>query len=75
MDVQLEKAAIIKRLEKVNDESLIKAFKSLLDYALNQEEEDPLLETSIDKALDQSTRGKTRPHKQVMSELRKKYEY
>lgn len=39
MDIQLEKAAIIKRLAQVNDESLIKAFKNLLDYALREDEE------------------------------------
>ena len=73
MDLQLEKAAIIRRLQKVNDESLIKTFKNLLDYALEREETDQLLEASIDRGLAQSARGEGRAHKEVMAEKREKY--
>lgn len=73
MDIQLEKEAIIKRLEKVNDESLISTLKNLLDYALNREEADELLEASIDKGLAQSKKGESRPHREVMAEMREKY--
>ena len=37
MDIQLEKAAIIKRFQQVNDESLVQALKSLLDYAMSND--------------------------------------
>jgi len=73
MDIQLEKAAIIKRFEKVNDESLVKTFKHLLDYALNQDETDEMLNASIDRGLEQSAKGETTPHKEVMVELRQQY--
>jgi len=73
MDLQVEKAAIIKRLEMVNDESLIKTFKSLLDYALKSEEKDKLLESSIDKGLAQSAKEEGRAHDVVMEEMREKY--
>ena len=33
MDIQVTKADIIKRFKEINDESLIMAIKSLLDYA------------------------------------------
>jgi hypothetical protein len=38
MDIQLTKADIIKRFQQINDESLITAIKSLLDYAQSQKE-------------------------------------
>lgn len=73
MDVQLEKAAIIERLQKVNDESLISAFKNLLDFALNRSETDELIEASINRGLAQSVKGESRPHNEVMAEMREKY--
>jgi predicted transcriptional regulator len=73
MNVQLEKAAIVKRLQKVNDESLIKTFKNLLDYALKREETDQLREASIDRGLAQSARGEGRAHREVMAEKREQY--
>ena len=73
MDIQMEKAAIIKRFEKINDESLVKAFKNLLDYALSKDEKDEMLEASIERGLSQSEKGEVRPHKEVMAGLRKKY--
>lgn len=72
MDIQLEKASIIKRIKNVNNESLIKTFKNLLDYAQEQEK-DELLEISIDRGLSQSLKGDSRPHKEVMDEVREKY--
>jgi predicted transcriptional regulator len=73
MDIQIEKAAIIKRFEKVKDESLVKAFKNLLDYALSKDKIDEMLNASIDRGLAQSAKGETRPHKEVMAELREQY--
>lgn len=73
MDIQLEKANLIERLRQVNDESLIKAFNNMLDYAATKEAIDLLLEESIDRGLTQSDRSKGRSHKEVMEEIRKKY--
>jgi len=73
MDIQLTKADIIERFQHVNDESLILAFKNLLDYALSKEEADPLLKASIEKGLSQSARGEVKPHEAVMAGLRQKY--
>ena len=73
MDIQLTKADIIKRFQHVNDESLILAFKNLLDYALNKEETDKQLKTSIEKGLAQSAKGGEKPHEEVMTGLRQKY--
>ncbi len=73
MDIQLTKADIIKRFQHVNDESLILAFKNLLDYALSKEAEDPQLTASIERGLAQSARGEVKPHKEVMAGLRQKY--
>jgi hypothetical protein len=39
MDIQTEKANIIKRFKKINDENLIYAIKNMLDYALKKEKE------------------------------------
>ena len=73
MDIQLEKANLIERLRQVNDESLIKVFSNMLDYAVKKGAVDHLLEESIDRGLTQSNRGKGRPNKEVMAEIREKY--
>ena len=39
MNIQAEKANIIEQFKKVNDEKLISAIKSLLDFASNKEKE------------------------------------
>jgi hypothetical protein len=39
MDIQSEKTALIKVLEKINDESLIRAIQSLVEYASKRDEE------------------------------------
>jgi len=72
MDVQLERSEIIKRLKKVDDESLITAFKDLLDNALDSDE---LLEASIDRGCVQSEKNEVRPHKEVMAELKEHLSY
>lgn len=39
MNIQAQKAIIIERFKQVNDENLINAIKSLLDYALEKKEQ------------------------------------
>ena len=74
MDVQLEKQNLIIRLESIEDESLILAVKNLLDYALGREEEERLLNESIERGLQQIKEGKVKTHSEVMAKARAKYE-
>ncbi len=73
MDISSEKAEVMKQVEQIHDISLIRAIKNLLDFGLARQEKDDALETSIDKGLDQSKRGETRSHDQVMGEIRERY--
>jgi len=74
MNIATEKAEVLKRFEKVYDPSLIRAIKNLLDFGLSkQKTEDEALEASIDRGLEESKRGETRPHEQVMKEIRSRY--
>ncbi len=71
MNIQLAKADILKRFEQVNDESLIFAIKNLLDDALKKGQTDEMLDTSIDKALQQVKEGKVTSHNEVREKYRK----
>jgi predicted transcriptional regulator len=73
MDLASEKADIIRRFEDVNDASLIQAIKSILDFGLNRESKNSALDSSIDKALEESNKGETRPHNEVMTEIRARF--
>ncbi len=76
MDISAEKEDIIRRFKRVNDIDLIKAIKSMLDFALHKqegEEHDAALEASIQRGIDQSEKGLGRPHEEVMADLRKRY--
>lgn len=73
MDVQLEKKNLISRIESVDDESLILAVKNLLDYALGKEEDQKLLNESIERGLKDLKEGRVFTHKEVMDEARAKY--
>ena len=69
-----EKAEVLKRFEKVYDPSLIRAIKNLLDFGLSkQQTEDEAMEASIDQGLKESMCGETRPHEEVMKEIRASY--
>lgn len=74
MDTIAEKAEVLKRFEKVYDPSLIRAIKNLLDFGLSkQETAEEAMEVSIDQGLKESMRGETRPHEEVMKEIRDRY--
>ena len=73
MDISSEKAEVMKQVEQIHDISLVRAVKNLLDFGLAKQEKDDALEASIDKGLDQSRKGATRPHDQVMREIRERY--
>lgn len=74
MDIAQEKAEVLKDLEKVQDLSLIRAVKNLLDFGLSKQElHNEELELSINRALGESFRGEVKPHTQVMQEIRTRY--
>ena len=53
MDLQAEKTALIKRLEQINDISLIRALKHMVDFGLQSSEERISLE-QYNRELDQA---------------------
>jgi predicted transcriptional regulator len=73
MDISSEKAEIMRRFEQIHDLSLIQAIKSILDFGLRKQAENDAMEASIEKGLNQSEKGETRPHEQVMAEIRARY--
>ena len=75
MNIQVEKAALIKELELVNDESLIRALQSMIDYATKRDEE--YLGESIDSynhALDEAdaqiNKGDFVTHEDALTRIR-----
>ncbi len=74
MDLKAEKSEIIRKVDQVNDESLIQAINNLLDFGLSHQ---PLseaeLHASINRGLHQLGKGEGRPHEVVMAELKQKY--
>ncbi len=72
MNIQDEKAEVIKRFEEVSDLSLIRAVKNLLDFGLSKQKSEAL-EASIDQGLKESALGHVIPHEQVMKEIRARY--
>ncbi|HLT73364.1 MAG TPA: hypothetical protein VKZ75_11965 [Cyclobacteriaceae bacterium] len=73
MDISSEKAEIMRRFEQIHDISLIQAIKNLLDFGLSRQAESDALEASIDNGLNQSKKGETRPHEDVIAEIRSRY--
>jgi predicted transcriptional regulator len=73
MDISSEKAEIMRRFEQIHDISLINAIKNLLDFGLNRQADNDALEASIDRGLNESKSGQTKPHDQVMKEIRARY--
>ena len=53
MDLQAEKTALIKRLEQINDISLIRALKHVVDFGL-QSSEDRISLEQYNRELDQA---------------------
>jgi predicted transcriptional regulator len=77
MNIALEKKSILKRFEKVNDPSLIKAIKNILDYGLKDQDSDWWDELSkaqkedIDAGLKDIGAGRVVAHKEVMKKYKK----
>jgi predicted transcriptional regulator len=73
MDIISEKAEVHQCIERVNDLSLIRAVKSLLDIGLSKQQDDEALEASIARGQQESLRGGVTPHEQVMKEIRARF--
>lgn len=73
MNISVEKAEIIRRLQGLEDEAVIMAIRLLLDAQDEQNEVESGLDYSINRALSQSQAGEVRPHKSVMAEIRNRH--
>ena len=74
MDLKAEKSEINRKVDQVNDESLIQAINNLLDFGLSHQPlSDAQLDASIDRGLQQLEKGEGRPHEIVMAGLKQKY--
>jgi predicted transcriptional regulator len=73
MDIATEKDEVLKRFERVNDLSLIRAIKNLLDFGLRKQGDDDALEDSLARGQEESLRGEVTPHEEVMKEIRVRY--
>ena len=74
MDLKTEKLEIIKKVDQVNDESLIQAITNLLDFGLSHQPlSDAELDASINRGLQQLEKGEGRLHEIVMAGLKQKY--
>ena len=74
MDITTEKAEILKRLDQVNDLSLVSAVRNLLDFGLSKQNlENNEMENSINRGIQQAERGELRPHDEVIAEIRDRY--
>jgi len=71
MNIVAEKKEIIKRLNEVEDLSVIDAVKDLLDFA--QTMNDDKLEAELEIALKQSDNREVSPHHEVWAEIRNRY--
>ncbi len=77
MNIQLEKARIIEKLQQINDADLIMAFKSLLEYSSKKQslaKEIPIPEWHKDIVRERISEAKKHPEKMltwddVMKEL------
>jgi predicted transcriptional regulator len=64
----------LKRLDQVNDLSLVSAIRNLLDFGLSKQNlENNEMENSINRGLQQAERGELRPHEEVIAEIRDRY--
>ncbi len=73
MDIQTEKATVVRQLEQVEDLELILAIKHLLGYGLKKQEADPIFVAALERALQQSAQGEGRSHQTVKQDFRNRY--
>ena len=74
MDIQAEKSALIKRLEEINDRSLIQALNHIMDFGLRDKEGRISIEQynrELDKAEEEMNRGEYISHEDFKEEMKK----
>lgn len=74
MDIQTEKMSLIKRLEQVNDLSLLQALKHMIDFGLQKEEGHISIEqynNELDEAEAEMDRGEFINHEDLKEEMKK----
>jgi len=74
MDIQTEKMSLIKRLEQVNDLSLLQALKHMIDFGLQKEEEHISIEqynNELGEAETEMDRGEFINHEDLKEEMKK----
>jgi hypothetical protein len=71
MNIQEERNELIRRVELIEDKSLIKTINSLLDFAFEKQNKN--LEESIARGLSQSLNDEGIAHENVMRDIREKY--
>jgi hypothetical protein len=75
MNASERKYKIIEKLLKVEEEAALYQIENILNKDADDEWDNlPLIvQQLIEKGIEQSERGETKPHEQVMSEFKKKY--
>lgn len=74
MDIQAEKLALIKRLEQINDRSLIQALKHMVDFGLREQGERISVEQynrELDEAEAEMDRGEYISHEDFKAQMKK----
>jgi hypothetical protein len=71
MNIQEERNELIRRVELIEDKSLIKTINSLLDFAFEKQNKN--LEESLARGLSQSLNDEGIAHENVMRDIREKY--
>lgn len=74
MDIQTEKSILIKRLEQINDLSLIRALKHMVDFGLQEKEERISVEQynrELDEAEAEMDRGEYINHEDLKEQMKK----
>ena len=74
MDIQTERSRLIKRLEQINDLSLIQALKHMVDFGLREKEERIGVEQynrELDEAEAEMDRGEYIGHEDFKEQMKK----
>ncbi|SDX68597.1 hypothetical protein [Flavobacterium degerlachei] len=75
MNSSERKYKIIEQLLKVEEESTLYQIENILNEGDGWDEIPPIVQKLIEKAIEQSDAGVGIPHEQVMSEIKKKYNF
>ena len=74
MDIQAEKSALIKKMEQINDQSLIQALRHMVDFGLREKEGRISIEQynrELDEAEAEMDRGESISHEDFKAQMEK----